>query len=93
MNQRQVPPPPPIGPPPIPVHVVQTQPFAIERTSKKWKKRFLIGLAFLVLGVILPSPSYDSQEGDFLVLLKGVSILLGLCVIIYSKIGAWWDNG
>lgn len=70
-----------------PVHkqVVQAdKPVEIELTSKKWKKRAILGLLLFLLGWILIFKSVGL--GIFL-------MFIGVIVGITSRIGAWWTNG
>lgn len=57
----------------------------VERTSKKWKKKSLWGVGFIIIGAMM-------LGGD----LKAFGILLiilGFGKLIISSIGSWWTNG
>jgi uncharacterized membrane protein YvbJ len=70
----------PLKNPPQKVEIVE-----VERTSKKWKKKSLWGLAFIIVGLLL-------LRGEW----QGVGIILiviGFVKLIISSIGSWWTNG
>jgi hypothetical protein len=56
----------------------------IEKTAKRWKKKTLIGLGIIIVGVI------GAQESPSVAALL---IALGLIVCIWAKVGAWWHHG
>ncbi len=63
--------------------VVET--IEIERTSKKWKKKSLWGVAFIIAGLMFLGSKF-----------WGLGILLmvlGFGKLIISGIGSWWTNG
>lgn len=57
----------------------------VERTSKKWKKKSLWGVAFIIIGAMM----LGSDLKAFGILL----IILGFGKLIISSIGSWWTNG
>lgn len=63
--------------------VVETM--EVERTSKKWKKKSLWGVAFIIFGALMLTTKF-----------YGIGILLmilGFGKLIISGIGSWWTNG
>lgn len=57
----------------------------VERTSKKWKKKSLWGVAFIIIGAMM-------LGGD----LRGFGVLLiilGFGKLMISSVGSWWTNG
>jgi hypothetical protein len=59
----------------------------IELTSKKWKKKSIWGVVFLLLGFIL-----IFKGGEF-ALFGTFLVVAALATIISAKVGAWWTNG
>lgn len=56
----------------------------IELTSKKWKRKFLWGIAFYFIGWAM------------LYKVTGLGVLLmfvGFIIVIRAAIGRWWTNG
>lgn len=80
-------------------------PVTIEKTSKKWKKLFLVSLltgfgscATQCQGCgALLNPNTDPETAANTILfgwgLGAALALLSLGLAIYAAIGAWWDNG
>lgn len=56
----------------------------IEQTSKKYKKGLIFGVVSIVFGFVLFNTSPGAGS-----LLLGV----GLCLLLWARFGAWWNNG
>ena len=63
---------------------MKNQTVTIEKTSKKYKGGKIIGVCMIIAGIfaIKVSP-----------VITGLLIIAGIGVCIYSRIGAWWNNG
>jgi len=56
----------------------------IEKTSKKYKGGKVIGVCMIIAGIFAIGASP---------MIAGILIFAGLVVCVYSRIGAWWNNG
>lgn len=64
----------------------------IEKTSKRWKKMMLRGLAAIALGACLGIVAVFREAP--MASLAGVFIgFIGVCMYVYSRIMAWWHHG
>jgi hypothetical protein len=68
-----------------------TRPVTVEQTSKKYKKAQVLSVAMLVTATLLLVSS--GGVGTAQVGLGTVMFLAGLVVYLYSRVGAWWNNG
>ncbi|MEM7416806.1 MAG: hypothetical protein AAF389_14970 [Gemmatimonadota bacterium] len=60
----------------------------IEKTGKKWKGMKLWGVFIMLGGAVLVA----TQNGTLSMI--GIALaLLGIGVIAYANIGAWWNHG
>jgi hypothetical protein len=68
-----------------PTNVVEDKkPVDVELTSKRWKKKFLWGIAFFIGGWIML----------FKVTPLGILLMfIGVVIVIIATIGRWWTNG
>lgn len=67
------------------MHPVQT----IERTSKRWKALQVWSMFASVVGIFMVFGAEDSTWMTWGALLG----IVGLGSYLYSRIGAWWENG
>lgn len=58
-----------------------------QQTSKKYKMVRVISVLLILIGVILGVSGGDGAGSG------GVVIVLGLVGYVYSRVGAWWNNG
>ncbi len=64
---------------------IQTRPTVIEKTSKRYKGMLLLGVGLFVLG-ILSARSVPSA-------IATLSVMAGAGLVVWSKLGAWWNHG
>jgi len=63
----------------------------IEQTSKRLKKRLLVGIALIVLGGVLMLLDFMITSIVFLVV-WGILLIAGVLVVIQSRISIWWNH-
>ena len=57
----------------------------IEMTAKKWKTASATGSAFVGIGLVVAMEANGTAGG--------VMLFVGIVVLIYARIGAWWHHG
>jgi hypothetical protein len=71
----------------------QVTPVTIERTAKKWKLLWLIGIVYILVGLIVMRIGYSGQPDMPVIVVGGVIVAVGLVLYVYAKIAAWWYHG
>ena len=75
-----------------PMEPEQQAPQAIERTSKKWKRLQAVGAAILIAGCIIGGVGLVGEYYN--VGWTGVVLLIiGVGILIYGAVAAWWHHG
>ena len=61
----------------------------VELTGKTWKMRQIVGAVLLGIGIVLLFGS-GSDGGRVIGIFMAFG---GICVYIFSRVGAWWQHG
>lgn len=64
-----------------------------EQTGKKWKALMLIGAFVAFLSACVFGLGIAANDGGRIGSYSLVGMLLGICVFIHAKVGAWWNHG
>ena len=78
-----------------------SQPLVIEKTSKRFKRQYLLGLALMLLGPVLtgvaltllglgPSDVLPPEHAGWLVYSW---VLAGLAWLVITRVRVWWHHG
>ncbi len=64
----------------------------IEQTGKKWKGMQLIGALLVIVGVVMIVAMSGNPENTKYAGITILMPLIGLCLFIFARIGAWWNH-